>query len=77
MYPLQRNEKYRLGDNAPKSYVVHRRLTKKQLITYEIFKLINRDCERKQQASGQSLAFVRMRTCLFALQAGQSIHKFT
>ena len=27
MYHLQRNEMYRLGDNAPKSYVVHRRLT--------------------------------------------------
>lgn len=28
MYHLQRNEMYRLGDNAQKSYVVHRRLTK-------------------------------------------------
>ena len=28
MYHLWRNEMYRLGDNAPKSYVVHRRLTK-------------------------------------------------
>lgn len=27
MYHLQRNEMYRLGDNAQKSYVVHRRLT--------------------------------------------------
>lgn len=27
MYHLWRNEMYRLGDNAPKSYVVHRRLT--------------------------------------------------
>jgi len=27
MYHLWRNEMYRLGDNAQKSYVVHRRLT--------------------------------------------------
>ena len=30
MYHLWRNEMYRLGDNAPKSYVVHRRLTIKE-----------------------------------------------
>lgn len=29
MYHLWRNEMYRLGDNAQKSYVVHRRLTSK------------------------------------------------
>ena len=32
MYHLQRNEMYRLGDNAPKSYVVHRRLTNQRSV---------------------------------------------
>ena len=36
MYHLQRNEMYRLGDNAQKSYVVHRRLT---FITDKIYKV--------------------------------------
>ena len=34
MYHLQRNEMYRLGDNAQKSYVVHRRLTLEPYISH-------------------------------------------
>ena len=47
MYHLWRNEMYRLGDNAPKSYVVHRRLTviftKDNIRYYELYtvKIIN------------------------------------
>ena len=40
MYHLWRNEMYRLGDNAQKSYVVHRRLTDNYIFLI-VYSLLN------------------------------------